>query len=176
MAKSAGHIRRAAASDRDDVIRLWMDLLQSQSECDSRFTPADDAQVRWRNDFAEWLDRPSRRLFVAELDGRVRGFVTAQRWSLPPVYEASAEVYIDELYVDPPARRQGLATSLVAAVREWAESLGSARLRAGVLAANESGRTFWSRVGAEPISVTYGIELDSSEEQTNQPERHRIGF
>lgn len=172
-----GEIRRGRASDRDDVVRLWMDLLRSQAALDERFTPADDAQVRWRNDFGEWLDRQSRRLFVATVDGMVCGFITAERSSPAPIFEGRSEVYIDELFVEPEYRRRAIGTELVQTVREWAESIGAERIRAGLLAANEEGRTFWKHVGGEPITVTIGIELSPSEIRSAAPsERRRIGF
>ncbi len=170
-------IRTAQASDRDDVVRLWMELLRSQEVLDERFSPSEDAQVRWRNDFGEWIDRQSRRLFVAVADGRTRGFVTAERSSPPPIFRGRSEVYIDELFVDPDFRRRGVGTELVEAVRQWAESLGAERIRAGLLAANDEGRTFWKRVGGEPMTITIGIELSSPGADATLPhERRRIGF
>lgn len=170
-------IRRAVAADEEDVVRLWMELLRSQAVLDKRFTPADDAQERWRNDYREWLDRKSRRLFVAEVDGRVCGFVTAETSSPAPIFEGRSEVYIDELFVEPDSRRRGLGTALVAAVRQWAESLGAVRIRAGLLAANDEGRRFWEQVGGEPITVTIGIELTPSKSNSSERrERRRLGF
>lgn len=172
-----GEIRRGRASDRDDVVRLWMDLLRSQAALDERFTPADDAQVRWRNDFGEWLDRQSRRLFVATVDDRTCGFITAERSSPAPIFEGRSEVYIDELFVEPEHRRRGIGSALVRSVREWADSIGAERIRAGLLAANADAKTFWKHVGGEPITVTVGIELSPPEEERAAPSgRRRIGF
>lgn len=168
-------IRLGKASDADDVARLWMDLMRSQSALDSRYVPAEDAAVRWRNDFGEWLDRASRRLFVAVVDGRPAGFVTAERFSPAPIFRERSEVYIGELFVAPDVRRRGLATALVGAVREWAESLGAERIRAGVLAANKEGLDFWRIIGGEPIATTVGIELPASNRSV-QRERQKIGF
>ena len=170
-------IRRARATDRNNVVRLWMDLLRSQSRVDERFTPADDAQVRWRNDYAEWLERESRRLFVAVIDGRVCGFVTAERASSAPIFRPRSEVYIDELYIEPEVRRQGLATALVGAVREWADEIGAQRIRAGVIASNEEARGFWEAVGGAPMTMTMSIELARNAEMpSSTADRRRIGF
>lgn len=171
-------IREARTGDKDDVVRLWMDLLRSQGEIDGRFAPADDAEIRWRNDYLEWLDRGSRRLFVALENDAVCGFVTAERWSPPPVYEASPEIYIVELYVEPANRRTGIGSSLVKAVRDWAEDVGAKRIRAGILALNEDGGAFWSAVGGDALSVTFGIDVQEGERGRGDQQggRSRLGF
>lgn len=171
-------IRPAIAADKIDVVRLWMDLLRSQGEIDYRYAPADDAEVRWRNDFDEWLDRDSRRLFVAVVEDRVRGFVTAERWAPPPVFRLSSEVYIDELFVEPEFRRSGIGSSLISVVKEWAEEIGAERIRTGVLASNEDGGAFWAAAGGEVMSVTFGIDLDRTSGAADEhgSERARIGF
>lgn len=171
-------IRRAKAADRDNVVRLWMDLLRSQGEIDGRYAPADDAEVRWRNDFDEWLDRDSRRLLVAVVDDQVRGFITAERWAPPPIFRLSLEVYVDELYVEPKFRRSGIGSSLISAIKQWAEELGAERIRAGVLASNEDGGAFWAAAGGEVMSVTFGIDLSRAKGagDEHESERGRIGF
>ncbi len=171
-------IREAGTGDKDDVVRLWMDLLRSQGEIDDRFAPADDAEIRWRNDYTEWLSRGSRRLFVADEDGAVCGFVTAERWSPPPVFAASSEIYIVELYVEPANRRKGIGSSLVEAVRDWAEDVGAKRIRAGILALNEDGGAFWTAVGGDALSVTFGIDVQDGERSRDDEQvgRSRLGF
>lgn len=171
-------IREATTADRDDVVRLWMSLLRSQAVIDERYTPADDAEVRWRNDFTEWLKRSSRRLFVAEVDGQVHGFITAERWTSIPVYRVSSEVYIGELFVEPSHRRKGIGRALVQAARDWADSIGAQRIRAGILARNDDGFAFWRAAGGEDIAVTIGIELQEAGQPDDAAEsgRARLGF
>ncbi|MEX1055810.1 MAG: GNAT family N-acetyltransferase, partial [Rhodothermales bacterium] len=79
-------IRRAEKRDAERLSRLWMDLLESQAALDDRFGPSEDALVRWRNDYPEWVSRDSRRVFVADEKGEIQGFVTAERWTSLPIY------------------------------------------------------------------------------------------
>lgn len=167
-------IRRAKTSDRKEVEALWLELLRCQAEIDDRFTPADDALERWRNDFRAWTESESRRMFVAVVDGAVRGFVTAERWFPPPVYAECPGVYIDELYVEADFRRRGVATELVDAVRHWAESVGARQIRAGALAGNEAGRAFWSAVAGSEIVRTYALSLEV--EESSKGSKAGLGF
>ncbi len=173
--KSAA-IRRAREADRQRLGALWLGLLAEQAALDPRFGAADDALERWQNDFPYWLHDDGRRLFVAELAGDLAGFVSAHRWAPPPVYAEADEVYIDELYVTPSARGQGLGGRLVEAVRAWAETLGAERLRVGVLAANAAGRAFWERQQARPFAVTFTIELQDRAAPAQEKKRGRLGF
>ncbi len=153
--------------------RLWLQFLREQAALDVRFRVAEDALMRWRNDFPHWIRDSSRCLFVAVLDGEVVGFVTAQRWTPPPVYAGPTEVHVNELYVRPEARGRGAGRRLLQAVRAWAEETGAERLRLTVLAANEEGQAFWRHLEAHPFALTMTIDLEP--DPRPQGER-RIGF
>jgi GNAT superfamily N-acetyltransferase len=171
-------VRRAQPEDREAVAELWTQLLNEQAEQDDRVGIADDALDRWRNDFPVWLDDETARIYVAEgEDGTIEGFVTARRWGPPPIYEESSEVYLDELFVRPEARRMGYGTQLVHAVRYWADQIGARRVRLRVLTANPDGRAFWAAQNAIPMSLTFTIEGEAPDEQSEENEgSKKIGF
>lgn len=152
-------VRQARKSDADAVEALWAQLLADHAALDPRFRPADDAPARWRNDFPVWLDDTTRRIFVAEVGGEVVGFVSAHRWSPPPVYVFTSEVYVDELYVRPRMRGQGHGQALMDAVRAWAEELDADQIRLTALAQNPSAVSFWQHQGATPFSTVMVLPL-----------------
>lgn len=168
-------VRRAQRADQDRVGRLWNDFLREQEAMDDRLSVADDALERWHNDFPMWLDDDTRRLYVAAPNDTIEGFAMAHRTGPPPIYEPMQEVYLDELYVVPDARRQGVGRQLVGAVRHWAEQLPAGRLRLQMMTANETARAFWEALGAHAFSTSMTIELDTDAE-AETPERRRIGF
>ena len=169
-------VRRAEAADQEQLGTLWHDFLNEQAAHDERFAIADDAMERWHNDFPLWLEDETHRVFVAVPNAAPVGFVTAHRWGPPPIYAPSSEVYLDEIYVAPAARREGLGAQLVAAVRHWAESLGASRLRMRTVAANDTARAFWSEQDAAPFSTTFTLELAPDNEDTSTKAAGRIGF
>jgi GNAT superfamily N-acetyltransferase len=167
-------VRRARKEDQEALAFLWIQFLQEQTALDPRFAVAEDALERWRNDFPLWLNEESRRIFVAEGEGMI-GFSTAHRWWPPPIYEEAVEVYVDELYVAPAARRSGVGRRLVGAVREWAEALGADRLRLGMLAANTPAAHFWEHLGARAYSLTMTIELETGG-RPQEASKRKLGF
>jgi GNAT superfamily N-acetyltransferase len=168
-------VRRAQPEDQDPVGDLWVQLLDEQDELEDRFGIADDARERWDNDFPLWLDDETYRVYVAEQDGEIAGFSTAHRWGPPPIYEESSEVYLDELYVRPDDRREGIGTQLVDAVSDWADRIGARRIRLQVLSANEPARAFWAAQDAVPLDLTFTIERTVRADEEDEGSK-KIGF
>ena len=173
---STPHIRRARAGDRARLLELWQALLDEQEDLEPRFQTADDAAERWRNDYEEWLRDDEHRILLAEVEDEVVGFISACRWFSSPLYRATREVFIEELYVVPGARRQGIGRGLVTSIRTWADEMDIERLRAAVLAQNQAARTFWEALEARSLSVTYTVELGGSATETKEESTRRIGF
>lgn len=168
-------VRRAQRDDQERLGTLWRAFLDEQAALDDRLDIADDALERWHNDFPMWLDDETRRIYVARADGAIQGFATAHRTGPPPIYAPAHEVYLDELYVVPEARRQGLGRQLVQAVQHWAEQLPAARIRLQMMSANDAANAFWEALGATPFSTSMTMELDA-EPDASTPQRRRIGF
>jgi GNAT superfamily N-acetyltransferase len=169
-------IRRAQGGDQERVAALWWDFVQEQVAFDPRFSIAPDALRRWQNDYRLWLKDEATRLFVAERAGTIVGFVLAHLWVPPPLHEPVEEVFIDYLYVEPSARRRGVGSALLDALRTWGRASGVSRLRLGVLAANAEGAAFWARQGGSPMASIVTIELKPDPDVTAAQKRRRLGF
>lgn len=170
-------IRRARKEDQDQGGALWLQLLTEHAALDPRFAVADDALARWSNDFPYGIVDEQTRIFVADQEGTLVGFIAAHLWTPPPIYTGVVEGYIDELYVVPEARRQGVGERLVEAVKTWAATVPACRLRVGVLAANAAGLAFWERLQAHTLAVTLTIEVAASSESVPKAtQRTRLGF
>lgn len=167
-------VRRARPGDQERIGALWIEFLRAQAALDERFAVADDALERWNNDYSMWLTDETQRIFVAEPEATILGFVTAHRWGPPPIYAPTAEVYVNELYVVPAARRRRLGTQLVQAVRHWAEACEAVRLRLQTMTDNAAARAFWAEQTARPFTTTLTVELENGD--SPDPPRRPIGF
>ncbi len=168
-------IRRAHRADAPAVADLWRRLYEAQYRLDGRFQPAPDALARWENDFREWIHSDLHRILVAEREGEVVGFATAQLRVSPPIFAPGYEVFVDQVFVHPDFRRVGYGKRLIEAVKEWAAERGARRITAGTAYRNTEAAAFWERCGAEPLAVTLSIELQEAEPPA-QPKEKRLGF
>jgi ribosomal protein S18 acetylase RimI-like enzyme len=116
-----------------------------------------DAPDAFATTFAEAVVRPleswERQLgelatFVATTSGRDVGLVRGARHQ-----EVDDAGYLISLWVAPEARRQGAGSALVAAVVDWARSLGLGRLLLDVGESNSSAIALYTRAGFVPNGV-----------------------
>ena len=151
-------IRRTQLDDEAAVTRLWVALQREQGKLHEVFTPSDDAERRWANDFGAWVRAEAvRGFFVAVVDGDVVGFAMAEPWYPAPVYRPASEVFLSALYVDASHRRAGIGGALVEAVRDWARGRHADRIRLRVAAGNSAAEGFWKAQQAEVLSRTLAI-------------------
>ena len=82
---------------------------------------------------------PVKRLFVAENDGRISGFIAGQ---------IVAEICeLQSIVVSASARRTGLGIALLATFMEWAQKNRAARVELEVRAGNDVAISFYGRSG-----------------------------
>jgi GNAT superfamily N-acetyltransferase len=91
---------------------------------------------------ADWTRRLSREdcvTFLARLGDRTAGIAGGQ--------QERASVELVSMWVDPAARGNGVARTLVEAVVEWARNVGEERVRLWVTAGNDSAYRLYERCG-----------------------------
>lgn len=89
--------------------------------------------------FSEELARAVSRVLVAELDGRVAGFVV--------FWVVADEAEILDIATDPDMRRRGVGVALVEAAVQASRDAGAAAMHLDVRAGNEPALALYRRVG-----------------------------
>ena len=111
-----------------------------------------------------WLGRIAdlgqRSLLVAELDGRVEGYVLAGPARDHDVPDVAGEVYA--IYVDPSAWRHGLGRALLDAASDELRAGGFDPLVLWVVTANVAGRRFYEACGWRPDGSSRPIDFDGT--------------
>jgi GNAT superfamily N-acetyltransferase len=93
---------------------------------------------------------PARRIFVAELDGRLLGLACAAPMPAFPNGRAPLpgfDAYLESLYVDPGAHKHGVGAALLRTVAAAMREAGATSLALHTLSRNTA-RGFYERMGA----------------------------
>jgi L-amino acid N-acyltransferase YncA len=100
----------------------------------------------------------TRPLWVAEMDGRVVGYLSFRNFYGRPAYHITAEMAV---YVHPSCQRRGIAARLLDKAVNAAPALGLENLLAFIFSHNEPSLGLFRRFGFEPWGRLPGVaELD----------------
>ncbi len=125
-------VRRAAPPDADRLAVLSTALGYPM-------TP-DEAGHR----LAEITDHPDHGLLVAEIGGRVEGWIQV---SLSRIFETPRQAEIAGLIVDEGARGAGIGRALLGAAESWARGQGCRAIRVRSNVVRERAHAFYQREG-----------------------------
>lgn len=113
----------------------------------AHFRPADPGDVRAF--LGGLLDDPASAVLVAEVGGRVVGYLWARHEPRPAGLFTAArdDVHVHHVVVDTLVRRTGLASALLADAETWAQARGAAALQLQVWSFNERAVAFFAGRG-----------------------------
>lgn len=101
---------------------------------------------------------PRRWLGVAEVDGRVVGFVLV--WEREDYFTHEALAHVEDLALDPAAEGRGVARGLMEAAEAWARKRGYRRITLNVWTQNARAVGLYQHLGFRPETVHYLKELE----------------
>jgi GNAT superfamily N-acetyltransferase len=148
-------VRPASLSDHEAVARLYVQLKRHHQELQS-FSPRyslDDE--RWDEVAGAALEDPDVFMHVAEIGGRVVGFMKITYAEKP--WGVSCE--LETMVVDEKERGRGVGTRMLEKAEILAREHGAKGIRINVLIPNYGGRGFYERAGYEAFAVRYGKPL-----------------
>ncbi|MEX0781242.1 MAG: GNAT family N-acetyltransferase [Dehalococcoidia bacterium] len=159
-----GTVREATVADAPALFRAWQALRTHNAGADPRIIPAPVSEIEFTAGLRELLSRPTGTLFVAEVDGRLAGFIRAGVEQNAADRLPEQHVGIGYLYVEPAARRRGLGRQLFAGVREWAGTqAGVAHFEMTVLNQDGDAEEFWRSLGFTPFIQRLWAPLEEEE-------------
>lgn len=146
MPRNMVEVSAVPSDELDDLVGLWV-----ASKVDAG-VPLEVA-TRFANDgrFVSAMARPDVWAHVARIDGRPVGYVVTSEnpFGLSP----EPEIAVEQLYVDPRARRHGVARSLLCAVVGLAERSGSDVIVSNVPTQSREAHRFFARLGFSSVFV-----------------------
>jgi GNAT superfamily N-acetyltransferase len=138
-------VRRAKESDVDRMVELVHELAEYERAPEQCHLTAEQLRT------ALFGASPALFAHVAELDGEVVGVAL---WFLNfSTWDGVHGIYLEDLYLRPVARGEGLGRALLAALAEECVRKGYTRLQWWVLDWNDPAIGFYKALGAEPMDT-----------------------
>ena len=131
--------REIQRADREAWLPLWAGYLEFYQHV----LTEEQTQMTWERFFDDSVRLHG---FVAELDGEVVGF--AHCWFNHTTWLDKADLYLEDLFVAPSARRRGVGEFLIQGCADFAKESGASRLYWQTQRSNESAQRLYNRVAS----------------------------
>ena len=154
-------IRRAVMDDRIKIMPLQKEIadLHHARRPDLFRT---EARYYGEDEFFAMLTNPDRRIFIAEADGNIAGYVFAivKHIRNHPTYVDFDTFYIDDLCIAERYRRHGIASALFERCITQAREAGCRNIELGVYCFNKDAIAFYEAMGMKPVMqrMEFGLE------------------
>jgi len=136
-----------ARRDVDAALDVWSRLMDEGTAADGRYVKGDIEAMR--SEMQHWFAcfHPFPPSYIAWDGTSVVGWISGQPAPSPSTVAAPKSARIDNLWVDPDHRRQGLGRALVEIWSQEARSAGFQRLEVATLARDRRAVNFWREQG-----------------------------
>ncbi|HET8843144.1 MAG TPA: GNAT family N-acetyltransferase [Ktedonobacteraceae bacterium] len=141
-------IGKLAPSDRE----VWEALFRAYIDFYQRIEPPEMYERAWHNFQAD----THLHAFGAKLDGRLVGIT---HFFVHPSTSGPDVCYLQDLFTAPDARGKGAARALIAAVVDWAQARGCARVYWHTQASNSRARHLYDQVAENRGFIKYQVDL-----------------
>lgn len=145
-------IRKGKLSDEKGVEALWRDLHEfHENDFPKDFSLSQDAGASMRAFFKTHVRSHQRLALVAEVDGKLVGYLMATIEDRPPVLTIKKQVHIYDLHVSEEHRSKGIGKAMMDEMEAWTKEKGVNYILLEVMSTNEGGKKFYKREGYETL-------------------------
>lgn len=144
------NIRPLRATEIETVVEeLWRPFAEGMAERNARFELAEDANEAITTNLNHGVRQDNVFAFVAEDDDELIGYLLLEVRSAPPIFARGLDGAIDQLYVKPSHRREGVGEALIDRASRIAQEKGAENLVLTLDAGNEAGLEFYDTLDFE---------------------------
>jgi GNAT superfamily N-acetyltransferase len=141
-------VRPAAPADLPEIGALWHEKVILLQQSDARFKPQPDAQTRFIQAAARWLDTPGTLFLAAVRDNQVAGFAVVHIQPGWPGMLPEQLGVVTQFIVDSHGQPGGIGRRLLDAVRTWLTGQGIQQVIVHVPQRFAIEQAFWRASGA----------------------------
>lgn len=129
------------------VADLWYPFAQEMATVDPLNELTEDATEHARRYFEDEVDSTDTAGYVVDIGDELVAYMVISEQTSPPIFTRGDTAHIDQLYVDPAFRGEGIGTALIERAESWANNRNCEGLTLSVDVTNEDARAFYDRVG-----------------------------
>lgn len=150
--KLAIRIRKATAKDIPDIIECSKEFHTCGS---ALFNENERKLFKFKKNhisilkklLEKWIRSRNARVFVAEADGKIIGYILATTNKLASVYEHGHEIHIEGIFIRELFRKKGVGKMLLREAEIWAKEKGIYSLGLTVLVRNKNAFSAYKKLG-----------------------------
>ncbi len=146
-------IREASLRDVEAIVELNKKLADIHAEIDEIYKRGCETSKGFRNHVESLISSENASLLVAEMDGRVAGYMIGLIEKPRPFLKLEKIGRISDAYVDFEYRKKGVGRALLNRLLEWFRSNGVEYITLSVDVRNRAGYSFWRKMGFEDWMV-----------------------
>lgn len=151
-------VRKAGPDDIEELLVMIEKFYRFNEELDPAWSIKEVARGVAREMASKYIEDPNSVVLVAQVDGKIIGFVRAEIRE-NPILENGRLGIIVELYVHPQYRRRGAARRLVEEASKELALRGVSIVGAEFPTANSIARAFYENLGFRPYLSVYIKEV-----------------
>ena len=152
-------IRRAQQSDLNQLLALWQELAELHADLVPEFGLEPGKGQSVRAHLAELLRDDNERVFVAEENGALIGFINGAVRENPPVFAERYIGYTADAIVTARSRRRGVGEQLVNAINAWFRERSIRIIHLTAATGNPIAQAFWCKMGFAEYMTRMRSEL-----------------
>ncbi len=113
-------VRDGRLKDSTKALQLWDEFMNYHQRISALdFGMVDRAGEMWRKYFERHVRSRTRKAIVAELNGKIVGFLLGEIQKRPPIFTTARQAYVDSIGVLEIHRKQGIGTVMLEVFAEW---------------------------------------------------------
>lgn len=154
-------IQEATTEHVQEIVSLWTKLMNIHKEMDAHyFCETDNSIDEYKSDIEWFIKNDSNKVFVALVDNKVVGYVTAQLvYFYKSYYNMDSHCSIEDIMIDNDYRHLGIGKAFIEEVKVWSQSEGIKTIQLHVFSKNEKALNFFEKQGFESLFTILNLKI-----------------
>lgn len=154
------NIRKLEDEDIDGISELWQEFAKQREELTQTPILNDDAADYFFGYATGLLHRRDTLTLVAEVGGKLVGYLIATKQRKPPIYKHTRVAYLSDAYVKDSHRKKGILKRFVEELNEWSKREGITAIDVMLFKNNQMAQDIYHAMGFDPYRVVMRKEME----------------